>query len=112
MADQIRVLTTRSTRRRVAGFHIAGTVEGGVWVAARYVDGTLHCDDALRRRAELVVAAGDTFELAHSSRHHVATLDGDPVAVALTLIRAMHVDTFELDLDDITIRRCGVEHDT
>ena len=107
MTGQVRVLMARSPRRGVAGFHIAGTVEDGTWVCARYADGTLRCDDALRSRADLVVAAGEIFELPDSSRRHVATLDGDPVAVALTLIRAMHVDTFELDFDEVSINRTG-----
>ena len=37
---------------------------------------------------------------------YLATLDGPPVAVALTLARAMHVESFELRLsDDVVIEQ-------
>jgi hypothetical protein len=71
-----------------AGFAIAGIVDGEPAVA-RWVEPLgLVCSTPWRRRAEIVVALGDTFFAGHGEPLIHATLDGDPMAVALTLVRA------------------------
>ena len=105
MLDQIAILTLRSSRPAACEFAMSGTLDDGTVVTARYERGVLWCDEALKRRAEQLVRAGATFEQASVSRTHNATVSGDPVAIALTLIRAMQVVEFEITLDGATIKR-------
>jgi hypothetical protein len=99
-------LQVRDTWRRCASyvpldvgdFRIRGVLEDGSAAVAYHIHGRLDCDDALRRRAELVVALGERFAQPDVAASYEATLDGDPVAVALTLARAMHVESFEMRL--------------
>jgi hypothetical protein len=91
---------------RVGDFRIEGVLEDGAPAAAYRIRGRLDCDDALRERAELVVAMGDRFSIEGVDSSFEAALDGEPLAVALTLARAMTVDTFEMRLsDDVVIQR-------
>jgi hypothetical protein len=72
-----------------AEFLVRGVVDGAVVEASRSVGGRLVCTPALHRRAEVVVALGDTFESGADHPPVVATLSGDATAVALTCMRAM-----------------------
>jgi hypothetical protein len=68
-------------------FTVRGDIDGEPVVAQGDARGGLVCPDALYQRACVVVALGDTFEGAGPPV--AATLGGDPVATALTLMRAM-----------------------
>jgi hypothetical protein len=57
-------------------------------VSAAWAGGRLTCDEDLRARALLLVDLEETFVYDDPPRVFIATLDGPPVAVALTLIRA------------------------
>ena len=87
-------------RLRVDEFRLEGTLEDGVCVSAFRVRGHFVCDDALRRRAELLIAMDEEFTLPGAKGRYHATLDAPPVAVALTLARAMRVRSFELRLPE------------
>ncbi|HKH04234.1 MAG TPA: hypothetical protein VKA65_03645 [Acidimicrobiales bacterium] len=77
------------TASAFAGFTITGVIDGDT-VEARWIPPVgLVCSPAWRRRAEVVVALGDTFDAGHTSPSIAATLDDDPTAVALTLLRAL-----------------------
>ena len=76
------------TASAFAGFTITGVIDGDP-VEARWIEPVgLVCSPAWRRRAEVVVALGDTFDAGHGTPVIAATLDHDPTAVALTLLRA------------------------
>ena len=99
------VLTTwracaRDLPLRVGDFRIQGVLEDGASVSAYRIKGRLDCDEPLLRRAEIIVALGEQFGLEGAETTFVATLDGDPVAVALTLTRAMTVVSFEMRLTE------------
>jgi hypothetical protein len=84
--------------RELAGFAVEGVVDGQR-VAARFAEGMLDCDELLRDRALFLVDLGEELAYADPPRRFVATLDGRPVAVALTLLRACdRVVAFEFDL--------------
>jgi len=90
--------TAPEPRRELIGFTLEGLVDGEP-VSARWANGTLQCDPPLRERALLLVDMGEEFVYPDSPRCLAATLDGRPVAVALTLIRACNrVVAFEVDL--------------
>jgi hypothetical protein len=59
-------------------------------VTAEWRHGELWCDDVLRSRAGLLTALGEVFELPERpDLHYDASLDGPPIAVLLTLLRAL-----------------------
>jgi hypothetical protein len=66
-------------------------VIGGQPVRAAFEKGTLICDPLLRSHAELVVALGDSFVDGRSGQSRPASLEGAPVVVLATLMRAMRV---------------------
>ena len=68
-------------------FTVRGDIDGEPVMAQGDARGGLVCPDALYQRACVVVALGDTFDGAGPPV--AATLGGDPVATALTLMRAM-----------------------
>ena len=112
LSDAVRT-TWRACARdlplRVGDFRVEGVLENGARAAAYRIRGRLDCDETLRRRAELVVAMGERFTIEGVETSFEATLDGDPLAVALTLTRAMTVDSFEMRLSDevLVVRRSG-----
>jgi hypothetical protein len=69
-------------------FELSGVVDDGTPVTARWSAGGLLCDPALAVRARMLVDLGETFGGDRGTMSYGATLDGPPVAVALTLIRA------------------------
>jgi hypothetical protein len=71
----------------VGRFLVEGVIDGDE-VNASWVDGRLTCDDALRVRALILVDLGEEFLYADPPRCFIASLDGPPIAVALTMIRA------------------------
>ena len=103
LSDAVRT-TWRACARdlplRVGDFRIEGLLEDGAPAAAYRIKGRLDCDEPLRRRAEIIVALREQFALQGAEPTFEATLDGDPVAVALTLTRAMTVVSFEMRLSD------------
>jgi hypothetical protein len=68
-------------------FLVEGLVDGEL-VAAVWSDGRLDCDDRLRARALILVDLEEEFVYTDPPRCFIATLEGPPIAVALTLIRA------------------------
>jgi hypothetical protein len=105
-AQRQRFLSDRAARHRPApgatrelvGFSVEGVVDGER-VSARFADGLLDCDEQLRDRALFLVDLGEELVYADPPRRFDATLDGRPVAVALTLLRACdRVVAFEFDL--------------
>jgi hypothetical protein len=103
LSDAVRT-TWRACARdlplRVGDFRIEGILEDGAPAAAYRIKGRLDCDEPLRRRAEIIVAMREQFALEGVETKFEAILDGDPVAVALTLTRAMTVVSFEMRLTD------------
>ena len=88
-------------------FEMQGVLEDGTTARASFVGGVLFCDEPLRRRAELLVALEERFEHPPVLTRYGATLRGPATAVALTLIRSMHVRSFDINLADLTItQRC------
>lgn len=84
--------------RELVGFSVEGMVDGER-VSARFARGLLDCDEQLRDRALFLVDLGEELVYADPPRRFVATLEGRPVAVALTLLRACdRVVAFEFDL--------------
>jgi hypothetical protein len=84
--------------RELAGFSVEGMVDGER-VSARFARGLLDCDEPLRDRALFLVDLGEELIYADPPRRFEATLDGRPIAVALTLLRACdRVVAFEFDL--------------
>jgi hypothetical protein len=74
-------------------------VVDGEQVAARMHAGQLDCDESLRDRALFLVNLREELVYSNPPRRFEATLDGRPVAVALTLLRACdRVVAFEFDL--------------
>ena len=66
--------------------HAVGGLEDGSLVEARSRHGRLVGDESLMLRARLVVAAGET--VSSSEGMVAASLDGSPITVARTLMRA------------------------
>jgi hypothetical protein len=66
---------------------IQGLVDGQE-VSAAWSGGRLACDERLRTRALLLVDLEEKFVYDDPPRCFLATLEGPPIAVALTLIRA------------------------
>jgi hypothetical protein len=84
--------------RTLAGFTVEGVVDGQR-VCARWSANRLECDESLRDRALFLVDLGEELVYADPPRRLTATLEGPPVAVALTLLRACdRVIAFEFDL--------------
>ena len=98
-AERIPLPLPRPARQReLVGFTIEGVVDGEQ-VAAHLQDDQLECDESLRDRALFLVDLGEELVYSNPPRHFKATLDGRPVAVALTLLRACdRVIAFEFDL--------------
>jgi hypothetical protein len=71
----------------VGRFLVEGLVDGEL-VAAAWADGRLDCDDQLRARALILVDLEEEFVYTDPPRCFIASLEGPPIAVALTLIRA------------------------
>jgi len=71
----------------VSRFMIQGLVDGQE-VSAAWSGGRLACDERLRTRALLLVDLEEKFVYDDPPRCFLATLEGPPIAVALTLIRA------------------------
>lgn len=107
LGEQVRAAWRKcatSVRLQPGDFRIRGVLEDGTPAVAYRIHGRLDCDEGLRRRAEIVVALGERFAQPDLAASYDATLDGDPVAVALTLARAMHVESFELRLcEDVVV---------
>ncbi len=70
----------------IAGFRIEGVVDG-TEAEASFERGRLRCPEEVLRRAEVVVALGDTFDDPDIGSV-AATLDGPVGAVLLTVVRA------------------------
>jgi hypothetical protein len=102
-AARIRQRGARPTRgpcapRELAGFSVEGLVDEQR-VYARWAGGRLDCDESLRDRALFLVDLGEELIYADPPRRFQATLEGRPVAVALTLLRACdRVMAFDFDL--------------
>ena len=80
------------------GFRVEGVIDGEQ-VAAHLHDGQLECDEPLRDRALFLVDLREELVYSCPPRRFEATLDGRPVAVALTLLRACdRVVALEFDL--------------
>jgi hypothetical protein len=71
----------------VGRFTVEGLVDGEA-VRASWADGRLACDELLRSRALLLVDLEEEFLYSDPPRCFIASLDGPPIAVALTMIRA------------------------
>ena len=84
---RLRILERRAPHEVSTVFRIAGTVDDRP-VVARWVRGHgLLCPDVLRRRAEVVVAMGDTFGDGDGPR--VTASLAEPTAAMLTVLRAL-----------------------
>jgi hypothetical protein len=80
-------------------FTVEGLVDGRA-VSARWSRGRLRCNERLRQRALLLVDLGEELIYTDPPRRFAATLEGMPVAIALTLLRACdRVTAFQIDLD-------------
>jgi hypothetical protein len=79
--------TRWSGRGSVGGFVVEGLVEGHE-VRAVWSGGRLACDERLRTRALLLVDLEEEFVYDDPPRRFIASLEGPPIAIALTLIRA------------------------
>jgi hypothetical protein len=73
--------------RGLAGFRLEGVVDGET-VVASWSRGRLLCDPALYDRALFLVDLGERLIYTNPAREFLATLDGPPIAVALTLLRS------------------------
>jgi hypothetical protein len=71
----------------MARFEIEGLLDGRE-VRAVWSGGRLACDETLLARALLLVDLEEEFVYDDPPRCFVATVEGPPIAVALTLIRA------------------------
>jgi hypothetical protein len=71
----------------VGRFTVEGIVDGEA-VRASWAHGRLACDELLRSRALLLVDLEEEFLYSDPPRCFIASLDGPPIAVALTMIRA------------------------
>jgi hypothetical protein len=83
---------TGCERPSVQGFQIRGVVDG-VTAQARWSKFGLECTPALRQRAEIIVALGDTFDLGDGRPVVRASLDGPLTAVLPTVTRAFSTVT-------------------
>jgi hypothetical protein len=82
----------------LVGFRVEGVIDGEQ-VAAHLRDGQLECDESLRDRALFLVDLKEELVYSNPPRRFEATLDGPPVVVALTLLRACdRAVAFEFDL--------------
>src|SRR5262245_2776069 len=70
----------------ISSFLIGGLVDGAE-AEATFEHGRLSCPDVVLRRAEMVVAMGETFSDPDAGTV-AATLDGPPGAILLTVMRA------------------------
>ncbi len=78
---------TAQPEHGLAGFRLEGVVDGET-VVASWSEGRLHCDPGLYDRALFLVDLGERLIYTNPPREFVATLDGPPIAVALTLLRS------------------------
>jgi hypothetical protein len=78
-----------ATRYRSKAVVVEGLVDGRP-VEAFWTDGMLFADDELLTRAQIVVDLSESWRT-EDGRIVAADLSGPPLAVALTLIRAMSV---------------------
>lgn len=86
----------------VAGFRVTGLVSGQRVVAMWEPGQGLVCPDALRARAEVVVALGESF--GDEALTVTASLD-DPTAAMLTVLRALsRVSSLEIFPDAAALR--------
>lgn len=88
--DLLRACRLQRSRRggpAVGRFTVEGMVDGEE-VRASWADGRLACDELLRSRALLLVDLEEEFLYSDPPRCFIASLDGPPIAVALTMIRA------------------------
>ncbi|HEX8803609.1 MAG TPA: hypothetical protein VF743_05435 [Acidimicrobiales bacterium] len=69
-------------------FTVEGLVDGEVVRARWTVAGGLAAPDELVRRAEIVVALGETFSVEEGGDEVLAELDGHSMAALLTVVRA------------------------
>jgi hypothetical protein len=89
---------TREPVRGLIGFTVEGVIEGQP-VRARWRNGQLRCDPALHERALLLVGLSEELVYTDPPTRFAATLDGRPVAIALTLLRACdRVTAFQVEL--------------
>jgi hypothetical protein len=101
---RIRRLNARRTPQAAAsgrgltGFRVEGTIDGHP-VSASWRNGRLGCDPALHDRALFLIDMGERLTYRDPPRQFAATLDGPPIAIALTLLRACdRITSFETDL--------------
>jgi hypothetical protein len=88
MSTEVDAAIGRCDDRSVGRFAIRGLVDGCA-VGATWSDGRLACDERLRDRALLLVDLEEEFVYDDDPpRCFVASLEGPPIALALTLIRA------------------------
>jgi hypothetical protein len=91
--------TDAASAHGLVDFTIEGVVEGRA-VCAHWSHGRLRCDERLRARALVLVDLGEELIYTDPPRRFAATLEGRPVAIALTLLRACdRVTAFQIDLD-------------
>lgn len=98
---RLRVVERRAPHRSAAGFRIVGTVED-VPMVARWIDGHgLLCPEPLRRRAEVVVAMGETFGDDEGPR--VTASLTEQTAAMLTVLRSLsRVTSIEIEAGALT----------
>lgn len=83
-----------ASRTQKAFVHLRGVVDGAEVAALVRTDASVVGTPSLLRRAGLLVAMGERFDLGHTgagqlgTNHIEASVGKDPVATALTLIRA------------------------
>ena len=88
-STRLRVLDRRARHETSTSFRVVGMVEDHPMVA-RWVSGHgLVCPDLLRRRAEIVVAMGETFGDDDGDGPRVAASLAGPTAALLTVLRAL-----------------------
>lgn len=93
----------RARRRRTSGkpwFTVRGILDDRL-TTAHWAPGFLDCEPELARRAEVVVALGETFSSLEVPGEIVpASLEQPPIAVLLTIMRALStVTAVDLSLD-------------
>jgi hypothetical protein len=98
---RLRVVERRGPHRTSAGFRIAGMVEN-VPMVARWVEGHgLLCPEPLRRRAEVVVAMGETFGDEEGPR--VTASLTERTAAMLTVLRSLsRITSIEIEGGSLT----------
>jgi hypothetical protein len=93
-------ITAETATGVIQAFRICGQVDGVPMVAVWTPEHGLMCPPALCRRAQVVVAMGDTFEPMHATPRQTATLDGpDASVILLTVVRAFS------EVTSIVVRR-------